>query len=84
MALNIITDRKSRDINAKNVVMCGLNKMVKKLKIPKFPVKAKPQSYEKWGKQVRQILLDAIEKDSKKMSIELAFYFDIRPIIEAL
>jgi hypothetical protein len=33
-----------------------------KLVLPKFPVKATPQSYERWGKKVAEILQERIKK----------------------
>ena len=32
--------------------------MSSKLELPKFPVKSTPQQYERWGKQVKKLLIE--------------------------
>ena len=61
-----------------------IRKSTSEIIYPKFPVKAKPQKYEKWGKIVKKIIENKINSDSKVMGFDLSYWFDIRPLLEAL
>ena len=62
-----------------------------RIKYPKFPEWLKYESFmvnfhrcNKWRKEIIEIIEEQIEKDKEVMGSDLACWFDIRPLLEAL
>ena len=58
-----------------------------KIKYPKFPepeVVFAYKDFKKWRLHIIRIIEEQIEKDKKVMGSDLAYWFDIRPLLEAL
>ena len=59
--------------------------MTDKIKYPRFPNETLGcYGCQEWRKKVKEIIEKQIKKDSVMMGEDIASYFDIRPLLEAL